>query len=100
MTRQTTNSKQLAVIREALMNSGQLPVAILLRSVRGGFGPINAALKGLDDIKIRELPDEERREIESKRQDLMEFKEGLRAICLEAAERSGALKELLTYFNR
>jgi hypothetical protein len=96
MTKQLTPSaaEALRLIRQAL-DGQRFPAGVLLLSIRQGLAPINAAIRGLNGIKIHELPDKERCEIESKRRDLIEFKEGLRAIFLETADRSGATRELL-----
>jgi hypothetical protein len=102
MTKQPTLStaEALRSIRQAL-NRQQFPAEVLLLSARQGLAPINTAIKGLNDIKAHELPDEQRREIENKRRDLVEFKNGLRAIYLEAADRSGTTGELLrAYFTK
>jgi hypothetical protein len=96
MTKQPTPSaaEALRLIRQAF-DGQRFSAETLERSVRQAYAPINTAIKGLMDIKVHELPDEERREIETKRRDLIEFKNGLQAIFLEAADRSGTISERL-----
>jgi len=96
MIKQPTPSaaEALHAIRQAL-DGQRFPAEILLLSLRRGLAPINAAIKGLNDIKAHELPDAERHKIEVMRRDLVEFKDALRAIYREAADRSGMTGELL-----
>jgi hypothetical protein len=79
----------------------QFPAETLLLSARRALAPINTAIQEVNKIKAHELPDKERHKIETTRRDLIEFREGLRVIFLEAAAHSGTTRELLrAYFMK
>jgi hypothetical protein len=73
-----------------------LDVKVLVRSFRGALAPVNAAIRRFNDIKIDELPADDRHSIERGRQEIVLFRESLNKIYAETADRVGVSFNVLT----